>query len=138
MTKKAISTEAIDTAMELTQKTASVTLKSAVQAAETTEGYVQGLYKVGYDANVDALKVAKGYWDATSQIRLDWIKLFSTTGENFIKAASNMELPLQKEVVNFGKDVLANVEKTVENLAQNAGKSVENLTAQAKSATNAK
>ena len=127
MTKKAISTEAIDTAMELTQKTANVTLKGAVQAAETTEGYVQGLYKVGYDANIDALKVAKGYWDATSQIRLDWIKLFSTTGENFIKAASNMELPLQKEVTELGKSVLANVEK-----------SVETLTAQAKSATNAK
>jgi len=138
MTKKAISTEAIDTAMELTQKTANVTLKATVQAAEATESYVQGMYKAGYDANVDALKVAKGYWDATSQIRQDWIKLFATTGESFINSAAKMELPFQKEVMNFGKDVLANVEKTVENLAQNAGKSVENLTAQAKTATNAK
>jgi hypothetical protein len=127
MTKKAMSTEAIDTAMELTQKTASVTLKSAVQAAEATEGYVQGMYKAGYDANVDALKVAKGYWDATSQLRQDWIKLFASTGEAFINSASKMELPLQKEVMDLGKTVLTNVEKTVEN-----------LTAQAKSATNAK
>ena len=127
MTKKAMSTEAIDTAMELTQKTANVTLKSAVQAAEATEGYVQGLYKVGYDANVDALKVAKGYWDATTQIRQDWIKLFASTGEAFINSAAKLELPLQKEVVEFSKNVLANVEKTVEN-----------ATSQVKSATNAK
>jgi hypothetical protein len=127
MTKKAISNETIDTAVELSQKTASLTLKSAVQAAEATEGYVQGIYKAGYDANVDALKVAKGYWDATSQIRQDWLKLFASTGEAFISSAAKMELPLQKEVTDLGKSVLANVEKTVEN-----------LTAQAKSATNAK
>lgn len=122
-----MSNEAIDTAMELTQKTANVTLKSAVQAAEATESYVQGLYKVGYDANVDALKVAKGYWDATTQIRQDWLKLFASTGEAFINSAAKMELPLQKEVAEFGKSVLNNVEKTVEN-----------LTTQAKTATNAK
>ena len=127
MTKKAISNEAIDTAVELTQKTANLTLKSAVQAAEVTEGYVQGMYKAGYDANADALKVAKGYWDATTQIRQDWLKLFASTGEAFINSAAKMELPLQKEVMDLGKSVLANVEKTVEN-----------MTAQAKSATNAK
>ena len=127
MTKKAMTNETIDTAMELTQKTANLTLKTAVQTAEVTEGYVQGMYKAGYDANVDALKVAKGYWDATSQIRQDWLKLFASTGEAFINSAAKMELPLQKEVVELGKNILSNVEKTVEN-----------VTAQAKTATNAK
>ena len=50
------------------------------------------MYKAGYDANVDALKVAKSYWDATSEIRQEWIKLFRSTGERFINAAANMEL----------------------------------------------
>jgi hypothetical protein len=127
MTKKAITNETIETAMELTQKTANLTLKTAVQTAEVTEGYVQGMYKAGYDANVDALKVAKGYWDATSQIRQDWLKLFASAGESFINSAAKMELPLQKEVVEFGKNVVSNVEKTVEN-----------MTATAKTATNAK
>jgi len=127
MTKKAITNETIETAMELTQKTANLTLKTAVQTAEVTEDYIQGMYKAGYDANVDALKVAKGYWDATTQIRQDWLKLFASTGEAFINSAAKMELPLQKEVAEFGKNVLANVEKTVENLTPNA-----------KSATNAK
>ena len=119
MTKK-INNEAIDTAMELTQKTASLTLKGAVQAAEVTEGYVQGMYVAGYNANVEALKVAKNYWDATSQIRQDWINLFAATGENFIKAAGNMELPLHKEVVELGKNVYANVEQSFENLNKQA------------------
>jgi len=111
-----INNEAIDTAMELTEKAAIVTLKSAVQAADVTEDYVQGMYKAGYEANVDALKVVKGYWDATSQIRQDWIKLFASTGEAFINSAAKMELPLQKEVADMGKSVLTNVEKMVGNV----------------------
>ena len=82
-TKKSIANETIDNAMNLTEKTASVTLQSVVKSAEVAEGYVQGMYKAGYDANVDALKVAKNYWDATSEIRQDWIKLFATAGEKF-------------------------------------------------------
>ncbi len=119
MTKK-INNETIDTAIELTQKTASLTLKGAVQTAEATNGYLEGMYVAGYNANVEALKVAKNYWDATSQIRQDWIQLFSTTGEKFIKAAGNMELPLQKEVVELGRNFYANVEVSVENLNKQA------------------
>ncbi len=119
MTKK-LNNEMIDTAMDLTQKTASLTLKGAVQTAEVTENYVQGMYVAGYNANVEALKVAKGYWDATSQIRQDWVQLFAATGENFIKAAGNMELPLQKEAVELGKNLYANFEKSVENLNKQA------------------
>lgn len=119
-TKKSIATETIKQAMNLAEKSAGVTLKSAVQTAEVAEGYAQGMYKAGYDANLDALKVAKNYWDATSEIRQDWIKLFSAAGENFIKSAVNMELPRQKEVAEFGKNVLNNVEQTVENMNKQA------------------
>ena len=119
MTKK-LNNEMIDTAVELTQKTVSLTLKGAVQTAEVTENYVQGIYVAGYNANVEALKVAKGYWDATSQIRQDWIQLFAATGENFIKAAGNMELPLQKEAVELGKNLYTNVEQSVENFNKQA------------------
>ena len=78
------------------------------------------MYKASYDANVDALKVAKNYWDATSEIRQDWIKLFASTGERFIKAAVNMELPLQKEINDVAKNVISNVEETVQNLGKQA------------------
>ena len=122
--KKSMTNETMENVMNLTEKSANVALKGAVQTAEVTEGFVQGIYKAGYDTNFEALKVAKNYWDATSAIRQDWIKLFATTGENFIKAAGNMELPFQKEISDVAKNVANNVEKTVEN-----------LTAQAKTAT---
>ncbi len=112
---KAKTNEAIDKAMELTQTSAKVTLKGAVQTAELTESYVQGLYKVGYDTNMDAMKVAKNYWDATSEIRQDWIKLFATTGENLIDATAKMEIPTVNDVTEFGKDIYNNVTKTVKN-----------------------
>lgn len=119
-TKKSITNETIDNAMDLTEKSATVALQTVVKSAEVAEGYVQGMYKAGYDANVEALKVAKNYWDAASEIRQDWLKLFASTGERFIKAAANMELPLQKEMSDVAKNVIGNVEETVQNLGKQA------------------
>lgn len=113
---KAKNNETIDKAVELTQNTAKMTLKGAVQTVELTEDYVQGLYKVGYDTNVDALKIAKNYWDTATEIRQDWVKLFATTGENLIDATAKMEIPTISDVTEFGKGVYKNVSKTVENL----------------------
>jgi hypothetical protein len=120
MTKKAINNETIETAVELTGKTANATLKTAVRTAEVAEGYVQGMYKAGYETNVEVLKVAKNYWDATSEIRQDWIRLFAATGENLINSAVKMELPLQKEIAELGKNVFETVERSVENLNKQA------------------
>ena len=119
-TKKSIANETIDNAVNLTEKSATVALDTVVKTAEVTEGLVQGMYVAGYNANVDALKVAKNYWDATSEIRQDWINLFAKTGEKFIKAAANMELPLQKEINDVAKNVISNVEETVQNLGKQA------------------
>lgn len=117
MTKKAANQvqEGLDTAMELTQKTANLVLKGAVQSAEVTENYVQGLYKVAYDTNVDALKVAKNYWDAMTEIRRDWLKLFANTGEKTIDAVARFEVPFQKQATEFVGNVIDSAQKTVEN-----------------------
>lgn len=112
--------ETIDKAVELTQNSAKMTLKTGVKTAELTENYVQGLYKVGYDTNVDALKIAKNYWDAATEIRQDWLKLFAETGENLIDATAKMEIPTVNDVTKFGKDVYENVSKTVENFVPKA------------------
>ncbi len=119
-TKKSNVNEAIDTAVNLTEKSANVALQTVVKSAEVTEEFVQGVYVAGYNANVDALKVAKNYWDAASEIRQDWIKLFASTGEKFIKSAANMELPLQKEINEVAKNVISNVEETVQNIGKQA------------------
>lgn len=125
---KAKTNETIDKAVELTQTSAKATLKAGVQTAELTENYVQGLYKVGYDTNMDAMKIAKNYWDAATEIRQDWLKLFSETGENLIDATAKMEIPTVNDVTEFGKDVYKNVSK-------NVSKTVENVMPKAKAAT---
>ncbi len=117
---KAKTNNTIGKAVELTQDTATMTLNGAVDTVEFTEDYVQGLYKVGYDTNVDALKIAKNYWDSATEIRQDWVKLFAKTGENFIDATAKMEIPTVNDVTDFGKDVYNNVSKTVENVMPKA------------------
>lgn len=107
-------------AVELTQDSAKATLKAGVETAELTDNYIQGLYKVGYDTNVEGLKIAKNYWDAATEIRQDWLKLFAKTGENLIDATAKMEVPTVNDVTDFGKDVYNNVSKTVENFVPKA------------------
>lgn len=108
--------DTIEKAVELTQESAKMTLKTAVQTAELTESYIQGLYKVGYDTNVDAMKVAKNYWDAATEIRQDWVKLFANSGETLIDATAKFEIPSVKDVTDFGKDMYSSVSKTVGNM----------------------
>ena len=119
MTKKATNQiqEGINTAMELSQKSANTMLKGAVQTVEVTEHYVQGLYKVGYDTNVEALKVAKNYWDAMTELRHDWLKLFSETGEKAITAVGNIEVPFQKQATDFIGNMVESAQKTFDNIA---------------------
>lgn len=113
MTKKNIN-ETANTAVELAQKATKTTFKSVVQTAELLENYVQDVYSASYNANVEALKLAKNYWDATSQIRQDWLKLFASAGENFIDSAFKFELPVQKQVAEFANKLFSNIEKTIE------------------------
>lgn len=122
MTKKATNQvqEGINNAVELTQKSAKVMLKGAVQTAEITESYVQGIYKVGYDTNVDALKVAKNYWDAMTEIRQDWLKLFADNGEKAINTVGSIELPFQKQATEFVGSIFETAQKTVENITSQA------------------
>lgn len=114
--------------VELTQDTAKATLDVTVGTARLAEDSIQGLYKVGYDMNASGLKVAKGYWDALSAIRNEWINLFQQTGEKAVDSIgtlSNMEIPFQKEVTELGNNVLAQGEK-VFNMATEQVKAVAN------------
>ncbi len=112
-TAKAKQNDTMSKAVELTQSGAKLALDGAVQTVELTEGYVQGLYKLGYDTNVEGLKIAKNYWDTASKIRQDWIKLFAATGEHLIDRASEVEFPYQDQIAEFGKGIADSVEKTV-------------------------
>lgn len=124
--------------VELTQDTAQATLNTSVEVVKLAEDSLQGLYKVGYDLNASGLTVAKGYWDALSAIRNEWINLFQETGNKAVSTIgtlSNMEIPYQKEVTEFGGNVFAQGEK-VFNMASDQVKAVANtVTAQVEKAT---
>lgn len=115
MTKEKMTIDkSMGTAVKLTQKSAKATLKSAVRTAEVSEDFVQDIYKAGYDANVDALKVVKGYWDASTNIRRDWVNLFAATTEAAIDSAPKMKIPFQKEALDLGKGIFSNISKNIE------------------------
>ena len=118
----------INKVVELTQDTARATVNTSVEVIKLAENSIQGLYKVGYDMNASGLNVAKGYWDALSAIRNEWINLFQQTGEKAVDTIStlnNLEIPFQKEVTEFGGNVFAQGEK-VFNMATEQVKAVAN------------
>lgn len=128
----------INKVVELTQDTAKATLDTSVEVVKLAENSIQGLYKVGYDLNASGLSVAKGYWDALSAIRNEWINLFQQTGEKAVDSIgtlNSLEIPFQKEVTEFGGGILAQGEK-VFNMATEQVKSVaNNVTAQVEKVT---
>ena len=116
--------ENVNTVIDLTQKTADATFSSSVEVVKLAENSLQGLYKVGYDLNEAGLNVAKGYWDALSTIRNEWISLFEQTGVKAIDAIGTIEVPFQKEVIEMGKDVIAKTEKVVTDVTAQVKKAV--------------
>jgi hypothetical protein len=100
----------INNVLEVAQDTAMMTLKTAVKTEQVVEDYVQGLYKVGYDANVAGLQVVKAYWDSLTQIRQDWVKQGADLAEAAVKAMPTNfvmpTLPMQKEAMDFGQDIM--------------------------------
>lgn len=101
--------ENITKAVDLTQDTAQATVNTSIEVVKLAENSLQGLYKVGYDMNEAGLSVAKGYWDALSTIRNEWISLAQQTGDKAVESIgvlSSLEIPFQKEVVEFSENIL--------------------------------
>lgn len=153
-TKKATEqvNENISKVVDLTQDTAKATLDATVGTAKLAENSLQGLYKVGYDMNASGLNVAKGYWDALSAIRNEWINLFQQTGDKAVDSIGNlknMEIPFQKEMTELSDNVIAQGEKVfnmaadqvkavAHNVSTQVEKATETVTAQTKKATSGK
>lgn len=128
----------ISKVVELTQDTARATVNTSVEVIRLAENSIQGLYKVGYDMNASGLSVAKGYWDALSAIRDEWINLFQQTGEkavDSIGALDSLEIPFQKEVTEFGGNIFAQGEKVFNMAAKQVKAVANNVTAQVEKVT---
>jgi hypothetical protein len=116
--KQAKPENTVNNILGMAQDTAMMTLKTAVRTEQVVEDYVQGLYKVGYDANVAGLQVVKAYWDSLTQIRQEWVKQGSELAETAVKNMPTQfelpTLPFQKEVFGFGQEVMTRTQKAYE------------------------
>jgi hypothetical protein len=124
--------------VELTQDTAKATVNTSIEVAKLAENSLQGLYKVGYDMNEAGLTVAKGYWDALSAIRNEWISLAQQTGEKAVDSIgtlSSLEIPFQKEISEFGNNIFAQGEKVFNMAADQVKNVTETVTNQVEKAT---
>lgn len=131
-------TENLNKVVDLTQQTADATLKTSIEAAKVAEDSIQGLYKVGYDMNAAGLSVAKGYWDALSAIRNEWINLASQTGEKAVESISvlkDLEIPFQKEINEIGNSIFAQGEKVVNMATEQVKTAAATVTEQVEKAT---
>jgi hypothetical protein len=131
--------------VELTQDTAKATVDTSIEVVKLAENSLQGLYKVGYDMNEAGLNVAKGYWDALSAIRNEWISLAQQTGEKAVDSIgtlNNLEIPFQKEITEIGEKVFGFATEQVKNVTETVTKQVEKtsdvVSGKAKKATSGK
>jgi hypothetical protein len=117
--------------VELTQDTAKATVDTSIEVVKLAENSLQGLYKVGYDMNEAGLNVAKGYWDALSAIRNEWISLAQQTGDKAVDSIgtlSNLEIPFQKEITEIGEKVFGFATEQVKNVTETVTSQVEKVT----------
>jgi hypothetical protein len=138
-------TNEINKVVELTQDTAKATVDTSIEVVKLAENSLQGLYKVGYDMNEAGLNVAKGYWDALSAIRNEWISLAQQTGDKAVDSIgtlNNLEIPFQKEITEIGEKVFGFATEQVKNVTETVTKQVEKtsdvVSGKAKKATSGK
>lgn len=115
MTGQAV--ESVNSAIEISQKTANVMFESTVKTAEIANGYLQNMVQVGFDMQESGVNVARNYFDSMSKLNRQWINLFSGTGERTINSAGDV------------------VKNTMNNVVAGGAEIVDNAAAQAKAAT---
>lgn len=100
--------ETVNSAIELSQKTANVVLDGAVKTAELTDSYFRNLIQVGLNAQETGVNVAKSYFDGMAKINRGWINLFAATGEKTIKSAGEAAKRPVNEAIAAGAEIVEN------------------------------
>ncbi len=106
MTGQAV--ESVNSAIELSQKTANVMFESTVKTAEIANGYMQNMVQVGFDMQESGVNVARNYFDNMSKLNRQWINLFSGTGERTINSAGDAVKNTMNNVVAGGTEIVDN------------------------------
>lgn len=100
--------ETMNSAIELSQKTANVVFDSSVKTAELANGYVQNMMQVGLDAQQNGVNVARNYFESINKINRQWINLFSNTGERTISTAGETVKNTVNGAITGGAEIVDN------------------------------
>ena len=100
--------ESVNSAIELSQKTASAVFESTVKTAEVANGYVQNMVQVGLDAQESGVNVVRNYFDNMSKLNRQWINLFAQTGERTIDSTGDTVKNTMNNVVAGGAEIVDN------------------------------
>ena len=100
--------ESVNSAIELSQKTAKAVFESTVKTAEVANGYMQNMVQVGLDAQESGVNVARNYFDSISKINRQWLNLFANTGERTINTAGDTVKNTMNNVVAGGAEIVDN------------------------------
>ena len=100
--------ESVNSAIELSQKTATAVFESTVKTAEVANGYMQNMVQVGLDAQESGVNVARNYFDSISKINRQWLNLFANTGERTINTAGDTVKNTMNNVVAGGAEIVDN------------------------------
>ena len=100
--------DTMNSAVELSQKTANVMFESTVKTAEVANGLVQNMVQVGLDAQESGVNVARNYFESINKINRQWINLFSNTGERAISTAGETVRNTMNSAVANGAEIVDN------------------------------
>lgn len=110
--------DSVNSAIELSQKTANVVFESTVKTAELANGYMRNMMQVGLDAQESGVNVARNYFESINKINRQWISLFSNTGERTINTAGDTVKNTVNSAVANGAEIVDNAAKQAKQTAR--------------------
>ncbi len=108
----------VNTAVDLSQKTANVVLDGTVKVAEMTDDYMQNAVKLGLNTQEAGLNIAGSYFNAMAKVNREWIKFFSSNGEKMIETVGDMTKKQVDGIVESGVEIVENASQQVKQAAK--------------------
>ncbi|HEY0427373.1 MAG TPA: hypothetical protein VGC76_06165 [Pyrinomonadaceae bacterium] len=106
--------------VSLSQETALTALETSIVVQKVADKQAQETVNFVVAATEASAKAAQNYWNGVSQIQKNWLGFYAEAAEKAIKNPFVPEFPMQKELIDFGKEVLNQTQKAYENVTAQA------------------
>ena len=106
--------------VSLSRETALTALETSISLQKVADKQAQETVNFAVAAGEATAKAAQNYWNGVSRIQKSWLNFYAENAERAIKNPFVPEFPMQKELVDFGKEVLNQTRKAFENVTAQA------------------